>query len=182
MNHSNIPVQSLKTLIISLSSAVLFAFFILIVFVAPAEYKIDPTGLGESLGLTQLAEPLTAVQKNIKTVMSCPVGKQANWQDIVMINLPANSDLEYKFYLNKNAEIMYQWNADNTDLYFDFHGEPAGDKTGYFKSYQETTAKQSEGTLAVPFTGTHGWYWKNETNKTVQITLKTKGQYKIKGL
>jgi len=182
MNNSTIPVQSLKTLSISVSCAVLLAFFILIVFIAPAEYKIDPTGLGKSLGLTELAKPLTKEQVNIKAVMSCPVGEQANWQDIVMISVPANSDLEYKFYLDKNTEIIYQWASDNADLFFDFHGEPAGDKTGYFKSYQEATAKQSEGTLSVPFTGAHGWYWKNETNKAVQITLKTKGQYKIKGL
>lgn len=180
MNEINIPVQSLKTLIISLVFSVLLAFFILLAFVGPAEYGIDPTGLGKALGLTALAKP---AQQNTKSVIACPVGKQlATWEDIVMITVPAKSGLEYKFYINQGAEIAYQWVTDGGQLYFDFHGEPAGNKTGYFKSYQETTASQSDGALVAPFTGTHGWYWKNESNHAVRITLKTKGQYKIKGL
>lgn len=180
MNDVNVPVQSLKTLIISMICAVLLAFFILIAFVGPAEYAIDPTGLGKALGLTALAAP---AQQSTKKVVACPVGEQlASWQDIVMISIPANSGLEYKFYLDKGAEIAYAWTSDSASLYFDFHGEPAGNKTGYFKSYRETTSTQSEGALTVPFTGTHGWYWKNDSQSAVQITLKTKGQYKIKGL
>ncbi len=180
MNDVNVPVQSLKTLIISMICAVFLAFFILLAFVGPAEYAIDPTGLGKALGLTKLANP---VQQKTKAVISCPVGEQlAVWQDIVMITVPAKSGLEYKFFLKQGAEITYVWMSDSSSLYFDFHGEPAGDKTGYFKSYRETTANQSDGVLTAPFTGTHGWYWKNDSNKAVRITLKTKGQYKIKGL
>lgn len=180
MNEVNIPVQSMKTLIISMVSAVMLAFCILIAFIGPAEYGIDPTGLGNKLGLTVLAKPLP---ESVKKVMSCPTGEQTTgWQDIVQITIPAKSDLEYKFYLQKNAHIGYAWSSDADAVYFDFHGEPAGDKTGYFKSYRETTANASEGDLKAPFTGTHGWYWKNDTNKTIQVILKTKGQYEIKGL
>ncbi|NOQ14873.1 MAG: hypothetical protein GQ583_10420 [Methyloprofundus sp.] len=180
MNDVNVPVQSLKTLMISMVFSVLLAFFILLAFVGPAEYGIDPTGLGKALGLTALAKP---AQQHAKSVMSCPVGEQLSyWKDIVMITVPAKSGLEYKFYIEQGAEISYAWTSDSSDLYFDFHGEPTGDKTGYFKSYRETTASQSDGALTVPFTGTHGWYWKNESNHAVRITLKTKGQYKIKGL
>ena len=180
MNDIEIPVQSLRTLVISTVSAVLLAFFILLAFVGPAEYAIDPTGIGKALGLTALAKP---AQQNTKTVVSCPVGEQlASWQNIVMINVPAQSGLEYKFYIQQGAAITYQWTVDGGELYFDFHGEPAGNKTGYFKSYRETTASKSDGSLTAPFSGTHGWYWKNESAHAIQIMLKTKGQYKIKGL
>ena len=180
MNEEKIPVQSLKTLIISMVFAVVLAFFVLVAFVGPAEYGIDPTGLGKSLGLTALAQPL---QHSVKKVESCPTGEElAGWQDIVKITIPAKSGLEYKFYLQKNAEISYEWSSDGSALYYDFHGEPAGDKTGYFKSYRETTASVAEGVLIAPFSGTHGWYWRNDTKRAVQVTLKTKGQYKIKGL
>ena len=180
MNEAKIPVQSLTTLIISMISAILLALFVLVAFVGPAEYGIDPTGLGKSLGLTALAQPL---QQSAKKVESCPTGEQLTaWQDIVIITIPAKSGLEYKFYLQKNAEISYQWASGGSALYYDFHGEPAGDKTGYFKSYRETTASEAEGILMAPFSGTHGWYWKNDTNRAVKVTLKTKGLYKIKGL
>ncbi len=180
MNDVNVPVQSLKTLIISMMSALLLALFILIAFIGPAEYAIDPTGLGKALGLTALAKP---AQQNTKTVVSCLTGEQAtSWQDIVIITVPAKSGLEYKFYIAQGAEIEYTWQSDSEALYFDFHGEPVGDTTGYFKSYHESTASQSQGDLTAPFTGVHGWYWKNDSDNAVRITLKTKGQYRVKGL
>jgi len=180
MNETNIPVQSLQALIISIVSAACLAFFVLIAFVGPAEYAIDPTGLGKALGLTVLAKP---VAQSEKAVLACPTGNALlDWQDIVMITIPAASELEYKFYLDQQAEMAYAWASDGAQLYFDFHGEPAGNKTGYFKSYQETTANKAEGLLVAPFTGTHGWYWQNASSKPVTVTLKTKGQYRIKGL
>jgi hypothetical protein len=66
-------------------------------------------------------------------------------------------------------------------LYFDFHGEPAGDTTGYFKSYQENTLSESKGTQLIPFEGSHGWYWKNETAKPISVMLRTEGRYRVIG-
>jgi len=180
MNDSNIPVQSLKTLIISMLSAVFLAFVLLITVVGPAEFGIDPTGLGKMMGLTILAKPL---EKNAKTVVSCPAGVELeNWLDIVVITVPEASGLEYKFHLNKDAKLEYAWTTSGDKLYFDFHGEPQGDTSGYFKSYKEATDSQFKGALAAPFTGSHGWYWENKTQTPVRVTLKTKGQYTVKGL
>ncbi len=180
MNDSNIPIQSLKTLMISMFSAAFLAVVLLITVVGPAEFGIDPTGLGKKIGLTVLAKPL---EQNAKTAISCPAGEELeNWLDVVIITVPAASGLEYKFHLNKDAQLEYAWTTDGNKLYFDFHGEPAGDTSGYFKSYKEATNNQFKGVLKAPFTGSHGWYWENKTQTPVQVTLKTKGQYTIKGL
>lgn len=179
MNNS-VPVQSLRTLMISLVAAFFVAFFILVTVVGPAEFGYDPTGLGQSMGLTVLAEPS---QQATKAVFSCPAGEQSvNWSDIVVITVPAASGLEYKFHLEQNAELVYAWATDGSMLYFDFHGEPSGDTTGYFKRFKEATNSRSEGVLTVPFTGIHGWYWENKTKAPIQVTLKTKGQYRVNGL
>lgn len=180
MSDSNIPIQSLKTLLISMACAVLLAIFILVAVVGPAEYGIDPTGLGNAMGLTVLAKPTK--QLDTKTVISCPSGKQADWLDIVVITVPAESGLEYKFHVKENAELAYEWATNGSKLYFDFHGEPSADTSGYFKSFREATENQSNGVLKAPFTGSHGWYWENKTQSPVQVTLKTKGQYSVKGL
>lgn len=165
---------------ISMISAVLLAFFILVTVVGPAEFGIDPTGLGKAMGLTVLATPL---QQDEKTAVSCPPAEQLDeWLDVVVITVPAASGLEYKFHVKQNAELAYTWTTDGAKLYFDFHGEPEGDTTGYFKSFKETTGSQSDGVLKAPFTGSHGWYWKNNTQTPVRVTLKTKGQYSVKGL
>lgn len=180
MNQPTVPVQSLTTLLICLASSLILAFILLITVVGPAEFGIDPTGLGKKMGLLALAD---AQNKEKKSVAECPVGSQAeNWRNIVVITVPAGTGLEYKFNMNKNQRLNYAWSSDNEAVYFDFHGEPKDDPSGYFKSYQESTAQQSEGEIIAPFTGTHGWYWENNTSAPINITLKTKGQYIIKGL
>ncbi|MGR9036748.1 MAG: hypothetical protein ACU83O_09185 [Gammaproteobacteria bacterium] len=174
----------------------------------PAEYGVDPTGFGENLGLTVLSsqskesQPLAitlpvSILQTIET--TCPdqtngannpanaVQKDQKIQplqriDSVMIIVPPKQGLEYKFHLSKGASLEYSWTTDGTKLYFDFHGEPKGDKTGYFKSFKESTDNQSSGDLTAPFEGSHGWYWENKTRFPVTIVLNTKGSYRILGL
>ncbi len=101
-----------------------------------------------------------------------------NWTDTINITIPASGEKEYKLYLKKGSTFRYTWKTSGTPLFFDFHGEPEGDKTGYFKSFKKTTASHSSGSLTAIFNGTHGWYWKNKTKSPVVITLKVKGAYR----
>ena len=55
MNNSANPVQSSKTLVKATLTAALLAAVLLVTVILPAEYNLDPTGLGKSLGLTKLA-------------------------------------------------------------------------------------------------------------------------------
>ncbi|MGR8932056.1 MAG: hypothetical protein ACU836_15600 [Gammaproteobacteria bacterium] len=205
MNDIDPPVQSLRSLIIASTVATVIAGFVLTAFVLPAEYGIDPTGIGKKMGLTVLAETSTVQAAAIPlpigqaAVIDCAgpsvsanngVNAEHNdasaptpqWQDSVKIIVPAKQGLEYKFHLIKGASLEYAWVTDGAKLYFDFHGEPKGDKTGYFKSFKESTDKQSSGALTAPFEGSHGWYWENNTRAPVTIILNTKGSYRILGL
>ena len=103
--------------------------------------------------------------------------QQPKWQDTIIVTIPAGSDIEYKLQLAKGASLKYLWQTDQGDLFFDFHGEPEGDTTGYFKSYQKNTKPHSSGSLTTEFAGTHGWYWKNSNSFPVTITLNIDGQY-----
>jgi hypothetical protein len=101
-----------------------------------------------------------------------------SWQDTIKVTVPANNGIEYKFDVKKDATFSYTWKTENDEqLFFDFHGEPKGNTTGYFKSYKEKTDKMSSGTLRAPFEGTHGWYWANETAKPITVILKAVGSY-----
>jgi HupE/UreJ protein len=102
---------------------------------------------------------------------------QAQWKDSINITIPARGEKEYKLHLVKDATFEYTWNTDGTELFYDFHGEPTSDTTGYFKSYKKSTDSQASGSLIAPFEGTHGWYWKNNSLSPVTITLKSKGAY-----
>ena len=179
MNEFNIPVQSTKTLIKAGGVATLVAIILLITCILPAEYSIDPTGLGKKLGLLAIANTTEKASEPI--VIDRGEQADALRTDIIDIIIPAGKGLEYKLNMEKHAHVEYQWKTDGTALYFDFHGEPAGDTTGYYESFSITTSSNMQGSLTTPFKGSHGWYWKNESLKDVTVSLSTKGYYTIKG-
>jgi predicted lipoprotein with Yx(FWY)xxD motif len=176
MNKIEHPIQSVKSLIKASVSACLLAIAVLLVAVLPAEYGIDLTGLGQKMGLMVLAKA------NEKPVVESCDGKAALRADSVNITVPARSGLEYKLFMQKGEELDYSWTTDGVALYFDFHGEPQGDTTGYFKSYKERTLTNDRGSKEMPFAGSHGWYWKNDTDSPVTVSLKTKGVYQVIGI
>lgn len=104
--------------------------------------------------------------------------QSSEWKDVINITIPPLGEKEYKVEVLKGASFTYSWKTDKGVLFFDFHGEPKGDTTGYFKTFNKGTSSQSNGSLTTIFEGTHGWYWKNYSSKTVNITLSVKGEYK----
>jgi len=103
--------------------------------------------------------------------------QQSDWKDTITVSIPARGNKEYKLQLAKGAVLEYVWQTDKGDLFFDFHGEPKGDTTGYFKSFEKDTKSNTSGSLTTIFAGTHGWYWKNNNAFPVTVTLNVKGEY-----
>jgi hypothetical protein len=197
MNPENIPVQSTKSLINASLFAGLLAIIILFTAVLPAEYGIDPTGLGKKLGLTVLSEQSSQIAKSCPQTTQVSVGNTSEStaatvapqadvaterNDTVSIVIPPKKGLEYKFYMERDYALNYSWKTDGKPIYFDFHGEPKGAKNGYFKSYATATDSKSSGSLMTPFEGIHGWFWENASDSSITIQLNTKGVYKIMGV
>ncbi len=170
-------VVSTKTLVKSTIAATIIAAVVFVCFILPAEYNIDPTHIGHKLGLTALAhhedEPTLAAQGSAVTEQG---------QQVVEVTVPAGKGIEYKFHMNQYDKMTYEWLTDGEPLYFDLHGEPEGDTTGYFESYAIATLSEMKGSFTAPFTGSHGWYWKNTSEQPVAIQLIVKGQYTVIGL
>jgi len=116
---------------------------------------------------------------NSKTAVPAKVEgtAQPEWLDTIKVVIPARGDKEYKLQLEQGASFNYLWETDNGALFFDFHGEPSGDTSGYFKSFEKDTRSSATGVLTAVFRGTHGWYWKNSNSFPVVITLKVTGDY-----
>ncbi len=178
MNEITFPTQSNATIVKASVIALLVSTVLFVTLILPVEYNIDLTGTGKLLGLTALAEKSSnnLTKENSKTQ---PSDLQENTATVV---IPPGKGVEYKFKMNKYSNLTYQWNANGTPLFFDFHGEPKGDKTGYFKSYTIATASKVKGSMTAPFDGVHGWYWKNNSSQQVTVTLYTQGDYEIIGL
>lgn len=177
-----IPVLPKKTIIKAFLIALLLAGLLLVIAILPAEYNIDPTGVGKALGLTELA-PTAQDKPNEKSLPKKVNAKQQGFQvNKVVIEVPAGKGLEYKFQMAEHTNLSYDWStANNESIYFDFHGEPEGDTTGYFESYAISTATKAKGSMTTPFSGVHGWYWKNTSDKAISITLETEGAYELIG-
>ncbi|MAI37074.1 hypothetical protein [Alteromonas sp.] len=167
---------SSKTLIKASISAVIVAAIVLITIILPAEYDIDPTGIGGKLGLTALAHATEAKSTPIEAI------KGSDEFKTIEVTVPAGRGIEYKFYMKQHEKMTYEWLTDGASLYFDLHGEPEGDTTGYFESYAIATTNEMKGSYTTPFEGSHGWYWKNKSDKPVSIQLMVKGQYEVIGL
>ena len=173
-----------KTLLKSTVIALLIAGLALVSFILPAEYNIDPTGIGAKLGLTALANPEVTVAASADTNAQ-QTGQQAAEQDandIIEVIVPAGRGVEYKFSMEQFKKMQYQWQTDGESLFFDLHGEPEGDTTGYYESYAIATLTEMKGSFTTPFVGVHGWYWKNTSDKAITVKLTVSGEYSIIGL
>jgi hypothetical protein len=169
---------SIRTLVKASVFAGVLGSIVLTTAILPAEYDIDPTGIGAALGLTQLANPTPVEQ--VKPVINKVLGEFQEHSNEVII--PAGQGLEYKFKADKGAAIRYSWKSTSEALFFDFHGEPKGDTTGYFESYAVSKGSKVKGTFTAPFEGSHGWYWKNNSSSPIIVLVSTEGHYELIGI
>lgn len=183
--------------------AVMLAAVLLVIIVLPAEYGIDLTGVGRILGLTPMGErkmvaasavvvardaarvtppaaapalPTTA-DKGALTNQYSSMSQLPLRHDEIEVKLAPQGQVEYKTVLTEGEFLVFTWDAGGANLKFDFHGEPTSGPSGAFLSFHEGTASRSGGSLKAPFTGTHGWYWKNPTDTPVVIKLRVSGFY-----
>ncbi len=169
-------IQSTETLIKASAISGILAAVVLISAILPMEYGIDPLDIGKTLGLIPLSAEVLTVQDSL--LEQAPEFRE----DSVAIEVPGGKGLEYKFYIAEGNTIRYAWDSAEQELFFDFHGEPEGDTSGYFESYTVSTSNKVRGSMTASFSGSHGWYWKNESLSSVTVTLKTEGTYKIIGI
>ena len=193
--HHTHHLPSIKQLVVATGMAGTIAVIVLLTAVLPAEYGIDPTGIGRVLRLTTLNKPKieTPVDVAVAVVprpapVALPVVAQTQTVTVVKSASPLRSDdmiltqqpgqaMEVKATMRKDEQFVFNWTTDGGLVNFDMHGEPPGadDKfTSYWKAMQQTTA---QGTFVAPFDGTHGWFWRNRGDKPVAISLKVSGFY-----
>lgn len=86
---------------------------------------------------------------------------------------------EIKYNMNKWDTMKFSWSSP-VELYLDQHWEPTTSEWKEFRPFKSVKTgryTRDTDTLIAEFTGTHGWYWRNITNKTIEIELTMKGQF-----
>ncbi len=159
---------SRRQLVLGSAAAILIAGTVLVMAVLPAEFGIDPLGVGRALGLQELADasegPLEAQT-------------MAHRADTVEFVLGPFQSLEYKYRLAEGNSMIYSWQATGA-LVYDMHADPDNmEGEEFVESFDKATATTSMGTYHAPFTGIHGWFWENRTFEEVVLRLHSAGFY-----
>jgi hypothetical protein len=180
--------QHKQRLAVAAGGALLAAGLVLVIFVLPAEFAVDPLGTGAKLGLLPLGVVGQQVDQLNKGAAAAGaagqgaivVGQEKPFQqESVDFTLKPREGMEYKYRLDKGEALLYAWNA-TAPVNYEFHAEPDGAPAGYAQTYEKKTAQNgASGTLTAPFPGIHGWYWENTTDQEVTVTLKTAGYYNL---
>jgi hypothetical protein len=186
--------------------AALIAAVLLVTTVLPAEYGIDPTGIGRSLGLTQMGEikkalsadaaadktapalakaletaptPSPAAKPAAQPPAESPVkGVASGQQHTMTVKLKPGQGAEIKLTMLKDAKVSYEWTTEGGPVNYDTHGDPVNAPKSFYHGYGKGRNTASDtGTLQAAFDGSHGWFWRNRTNVEVTVTLKTSGDY-----
>lgn len=186
----------------STAIAVAAAATLLVTVVLPAEYAIDPTGVGRMLGLTsmgeiksQLAQESEANRKENVPPSNSPEKRSGLFErafsylsispahaqstgkaDEINLTLAPAEGIEVKLGMKAGARANYSWTASGGGLNYDLHGSPAsgGAERSYKKGRNEPG---DQGVVTAAFDGSHGWFWRNRTSSPVSINLKVNGEY-----
>lgn len=195
---------STRKLVRSTVIAIQVAAGLLVTVVMPSEYAIDPTGVGRTLGLTQMGElkiilaqealadaappATTSAAPAPQVAQAQPIAKPAPQPEVssapalkknqITVTLKPGEGKEIKLEMLKGKTVRYEWTAAGGPVNYETHGEPYNGEKGYFHSYGKgKQVKENQGEFTAIFDGTHGWFWRNRSNSDVTLSLKTSGDY-----
>ena len=202
MYNANFPhkseLPSTAKLIKSTILAAVSAGVILVTVVMPAEYGIDPVGVGRLLGLKRMGEikmslareaaaevtgPVAEIRPAVQETRLAPASVPEKTKaaapartDKMSLTLAPNQGAEIKLTLAKGKKAKYSWSTNGGRANYDIHGDSKELGIKYH-GYSKGSEKTASGVLAAAFDGNHGWFWRNRTNATLTVTLTVSGEH-----
>ena len=157
---------SLRKILLATGIALLVAILVLLVAVLPAEYGIDPLGVGKALGLLALAQaqPILIQESEYRL-------------DTAQLKMLPGEWVEYIYRFEQGDSMVFSWQATGPVSY-NFHSQPDGAPRGYSESFDAGESDQAHGSYDAPFPGINGWYWENLGTEEVTLQLSTAGYYR----
>lgn len=211
MYNTDIPTRAelptTRQLLRSTAIAIVSAGVILITIVLPAEYAIDPTGIGKAIGLAEMGEIKTQLAAEAETdrikdeaqpAPATPAApdRRSSILGSVFAELflgsaraqeAAQKSEETKVTLKpgEGAEVKLEMKKGaKANFSWTVEGgvvnfDMHADGAGQQStSYEKGRAVPSqEGVLEAAFDGKHGWFWRNRGKADVIVTLKVNGDF-----
>jgi len=186
--HHIHPPPTLRQLIKATGIAMVAASAVLITAVLPAEFGIDPTGMGSALGLLAMkpasaeatTAPIAPAQSAAPSAAAPAIPVRGDIPlrgDEMSVTLRPGEGAEIKATMRRGEQFAFQWVTEGGPVNFDMHGEKfnAGDEFISYKKGSKQT--EDQGTFIAPFDGTHGWFWRNRGDTAVAVSVKVSGSY-----
>lgn len=183
-------------LIRSTAIAAVSAVAILVTVVLPAEYNIDPTGIGGVIGLTEMGEIKAQLAEEAEADRLLELEEQEEsslmndifgifvgaahaqeaeiWRDETTFTLAPGDSAEWKLVMEEGQTVEYRMLVDGGRVNFDLHGHGGGKSVTYEKGRGSTG---DEGQIVAAFNGEHGWFWRNRDGSNVTVTVQVRGDY-----
>lgn len=211
MYNTDIPTRAelptSRQLLRSTIIAIVAAAAILVTIVLPAEYAIDPTGIGRALGLAEMGEIKTQLadeaerdraagqQGEIPAVLPTPDQRSSLatriFAELVIGSAAAQTapagrtdEMTITLKPGEGTEVKLVMNQGaRVNFSWTVTGgvvnfDLHGDGGGQQTSYEKGRAVPgAEGVLEAAFDGNHGWFWRNRGRADVTLTLRTGGNY-----
>lgn len=195
---------TLRALWTASAAAMAGAILLLVFVILPAEYGIDPTGLGEIVGLRRMGEikmqleaeaerdhgdeqpseervqsqPDSSVLRDTAAVVAgdTPASSVSMRADSLTLSLEPAQGKEIKLTLLNGQSVDYRWFVDTGEVRYDAHGDSKAAGISYH-NYKKVSSSRDTGSLTAAFDGGHGWFWRNRTAFPVRVTLIVSGPY-----
>ena len=196
MSEKDIQTSTRNQLLRSICLSILVAFVILITVILPAEYNVDPTGMGEALGIKgfSAAESTASSEQSSNTSLVPSHEPQTNklhdsidpslkfyQTDLI---LEPYGQVEFKLKMKEGARVSYTWFSGNDEIYADLHGHTIveegieGKEEEIVVRYHETQqGSEGSGSFETPFTGDHGWYFLSLETHPITIRVNISGSF-----
>lgn len=183
-------------LIRSTAIAAVSAVAILVTVVLPAEYNIDPTGIGGVLGLAEMGQIKTQLAEEAEAdrLMELEAEEQSSlmndifglfvgaahaqeaevWRDETTFTLAPGDSAEWKMVMEEGQTAEYRMLVEGGRVNFDLHGHGGSNSVTYEKGRGSTG---QEGQIVAAFDGEHGWFWRNRDDSDITVTVQVRGEY-----
>ena len=181
-----------RTLVLITGGGVIAGALIVLGAIMPAEFNVDPLGLGKLSGISRLWAP-DEIEVDTNSA-SGPLARESESPprtDVIEIPLTdflggaRGSELEYKVTMKQGASLIYEWEAvgakNANDVGYDFHGHttPEPGKPMNVATYKQSRGLKQQGSLIAPFDGIQGWQFSNSSEKPVVVRLRLSGFYDL---
>jgi hypothetical protein len=180
---------------------------LLVTAVLPAEYGIDPTGVGKLTGLSALSglvAPASAgtdfgqeLSFNVEDYdleaeeLNQDIRGMLDLQDtpfvheVIVLEIEDLGEMEHKFIMKQDETLMYSWKlleGKGDGVFYEFHGHPSSADAvnypeGFEMAYSKGEGMGQNGSLTAAYPGYHGWYFMNLEEGPIKIELTVSGFY-----